>query len=291
MGCVSGMLEDMLQQALKSATEFLPAKEKKRLSGISIGNLFSLSWEKEGVSRANWRTQIEAILDALAKHGIGLLFTIDEVNPHLKEIISFASTYQLMLRENRKVALLMAGLPSMVSSLLNDRSVSFLRRASRYDLERIDDYEIEDAFRKTVEGFGKKIEPTALKKAVKAISGSPYMMQLVGFRSWQQAGEKKELSARAITEGISLAKKDFESRVLKSTIEELSNGDKAFLRAMLTDDDVVEINAIEKQLKKSSGYVSRYRARLIERGVIEPSGRGQVTFALPGLKEYLKRDI
>ena len=48
----------------------------------------------------------------------------------------------------------MAGLPEHVSRLLNDKSVSFLRRASSRYLGRIFDVEISDAFDCTVEAGG-----------------------------------------------------------------------------------------------------------------------------------------
>ena len=48
--------------------------------------------------------------------------------------------------------------PCEVLSLLNSRSVSFLRRLTQYELGKIDDYEIEYAFMKTVEDSGKEIQ-------------------------------------------------------------------------------------------------------------------------------------
>lgn len=83
---------------------------------------------------------ITKYLDKLAAHDTGLLLTIDEADPELDEMIQIASVYQLLIRENRKIAVLMAGLPSHISALLNDRSVSFLRRASQYHLGKIEDY-------------------------------------------------------------------------------------------------------------------------------------------------------
>ena len=230
------------------------------------------------------------LLDALAAHNTGLLITVDEVTPHLDEMIRLASVYQLFIREGRKISLLMAGLPSQVSSLLNDPAVTFLRRASQYDLPRIDDYEIEAAFQKTIEDSGRTIEKKALNEAVSAIGGFPYMMQLVGFRAWESAGNAKRITTRAVSEGIHMAALDLERRVIKTTVQELSSGDIAFLGAMLPDKDISMVSAIEQRMKKNSGYVSRYRARLLESGVIETAGRGKLRFALPGLKEYLLRE-
>lgn len=289
--CIPGMQEDILQQIVLTAEALLPKEKKARLTGISVGQFFSAQWEHIEDKSKNWRMRITELLIGLEQFDVGLLITIDEITPQLDEMIQIASVYQLLLREKRKIALLMAGLPSEVSALLNDRSVSFLRRASQYELGRVEDYEIEDAFRKTTEESGKTITEEALQKAVQAIDGFPYMMQLVGYRAWQQAEEKKTIDMPAVKKGIAFANKDFENRVLKATVQALSDGDRNFLYAMLPDDGVSKISEIEKRIGQSSGYASRYRARLITQGVIEASGRGYVSFALPGLREYLASNL
>lgn len=63
--------------------------------------------------RAIGRTRMSRILDVLAEYSIGLLITIDEIDPNLEELIDFSATFQHFVREDRKVALFMAGLPSM----------------------------------------------------------------------------------------------------------------------------------------------------------------------------------
>jgi hypothetical protein len=74
---------------------------------------------------------MNALLDQLALADLGLVITVDEVNPEVGELVSFVSTYQHFVRERRNVALHMAGLPNNVSSLLGNDDVSFLRRASQ----------------------------------------------------------------------------------------------------------------------------------------------------------------
>ncbi len=289
VACIPGMLEDILQQTAYSAEELLPADSKKTLTSVQVGSVLGLSWEQENEVRPNWRMRLTKYLELLEEQGVGLLITVDEVSARLDEMIQLAAVYQLLVRENRKIALLMAGLPSEVSLLLNDRSVSFLRRASQYELGAIEDYEVEEAFRQTVEQAGKTIAPEALEMAVQKIDGFPYMLQLVGYRTWEMADDSADIILlKDVERGAPLAEKDFESRVLKATIRELSKGDIAFLKAMLADDKESEVMKIEKRLKKNSGYVSRYRKRLIEQGVIEATGRGRVQFALPGLRKYLE---
>ena len=284
--CIKGMKEDIYQQALVVCSEFLPEKKGKRIKGLTLGNIVSVEFETQKNSGTNWRTKMTRVLEELEETGTGLLITIDEIDPSMEEMIEIASVYQLWVREGRKVSLIMAGLPSAVFSLVDSKNVSFLRRASQYTLGHIEDYEIEEAFTKTIKHSGKDIRPGAVKKALEAIEGFPYMLQLVGYRTWDAAEET--IDDKAVETGIRLAKKDFESRVITATIRELSDGDKAFLKAMTEDEKESAVSSIVKRLNKTSGYVSRYRGRLLERGVIESLSRGKVSFAIPGIKEYLK---
>lgn len=112
------------------------------------------------------------LLEQLDVTGNGLLITVDEVDPTLDEMVELAAVYQHFVREGRKVALLMAGLPSNISSPLSDKTVSFLRRAQSYRLDRVSDYEVESAFVKTIRDYGRDAEPEGIAIAVKAIGGS-----------------------------------------------------------------------------------------------------------------------
>ena len=286
--CVPGMQEDILQQTQAKAASIIETDKKTHLTGISVGELFGLSWESEkDPGELNWRSKMSRILDKLAEQDIGLFLTIDEVNPNLEEMVQAASVYQLWVREGKKIAILMAGLPGLVLALLNDRSVSFLRRSTQYEIGKIADHEIELAFKKTVEESGKHIPVQVLQTASDAIDGYPYMMQLVGYRAWQQSGDELRITLSAMREGIALARKDFEYRVLRTTMSELSNIDRAFLKAMLEDPKETSVADLEKRLCRSSGFISRYRGRLIAQGVIAATRRGYLEFALPGMREFL----
>lgn len=287
VACSPGLLEDVEQQAMRNAASFLEKKEGMRLKGLSLASIIGVQWEyQEGMS-PNWRSRMTDILESLSEHDLGLFITIDEVDPSLDEMIQLATVYQLLASEGRKIALLMAGLPHQVSLLLANKAVSFLRRSAQCYLGNISDEDVEVAFRATVDASGKEIDDSALHDAVAAIGGFPYMLQLVGFRSWQVTGNAATIEDKAVACGAHLAEKDMRSRVLKSTLDELSDTDLEFLRAMLDADGPVDAPFVAQTLGKSSGHISIYRKRLLDQGAIMPVGRGRFDFALPGLREYL----
>lgn len=227
------------------------------------------------------------ILEALEETDTGLLITVDEVEPRLDEMVRLVTVYQHFVRENRRVSLIMAGLPFKVSGLISGESTSFLRRSCQHRLAAIQDYEVEEAFRKTVVGSGKQISDAALEEAAEAIAGFPFMMQLVGYRAWQSADNADDLDEEDVARGVLLARNDIKMRVLKPTLDQLSDNDLAFLEAMLGQDGASTAADIIERTGRAAAHVSAYKRRLLDQGVIQQRGRNGFEFALPMLREYL----
>ncbi len=297
--CDDDMLQDILLQTRKATAHLVdigsPRSKLSEVSAqVSLGAVgggigFKRDSAAPRTEDSNWRLEMEAILDALEERDAGLLITVDEVDPQQAQMVKLASVYQLLVRAERPVALFMAGLPHNVSQLLSDKSVSFLRRASQQHLGSIPEYEVADAFRRTAETAGKHVDAAALDAAAKAIEGFPFMLQLVGYRSWEASADAVTIETPHVEAGIELARRDMENRVLKTTLDKLSNMSIRFLEAMLEDDAVSSTSDIAKRLGKSSGYVSTYKRRLMEAGLIEDAGRSKIRFALPCLRDYLPR--
>jgi hypothetical protein len=142
----------------------------------------------------------------------------------------------------------------------------------------------------TIEDGGKSIEPGALDAAVDAVGGFAYMIQLIGYRMWQKAGRAQVITLDDARFGIAAAREDFRTRVLDTTLNELSDTDIAFLQAMLECENSGEgctLQAIAARLGKSNSYATTYKNRLMQSGLIERHGRNHLAFSMPTLKEYL----
>ena len=283
---IEGMLQDLYEQTLRKSAHLIDLSKGPKLTGLTLAQVGGIQFAAERQQEMNWRSKMTDVLEALESQDVGLLIEVDEVNPRLSEMEQLVTVYQHFVTENRKVALLMAGLPHRVSELLNGDSVSFLRRACRQDLGSIEDCEVAAALSETVELEGKSFEVDALDQAVAAVEGFPYMLQLVGYRSWEAARYAGTIDAEAVARGVSLARGDMVSRVLRPTLAELSNADLAFLRAMLADASYSTTGELARRLNRSASYVSTYKRRLLDQGLIEEVGRGKVRFALPLLREY-----
>lgn len=288
----AGMLEDILQHAIKDSAHIInDDSSQRRLKGIGIGQIVNLEWEFKNTGSENWRIRMEDLLDLLAEHDIGLCIAVDEINVREAELIYLASTYQIFVNDNRKVALLMAGLPYNIEKAKSNERISFVRRAQQRRLARIEDFAVADAIKKTVEDGGRKIEKKALDIAVDAAKGFPFLIQLIGYRMWQENPNADTITANDAEKGTDLAMQELRTYVLESTYRELSDGDLNFLRVMLGDEKDSSLKDIAKRLGKSSAHVGTYKTRLCKAGVIGETDRGRVGFDLPGFKEFLKEKL
>lgn len=281
-----GMLEDVIQRLRESASHLLEPVQQRRLRGIEISGIAGISWDNLQDDKLNWRSRMNLIFEELKEAGVGVLITVDEVNPLLNEMVELVTTYQHFVREGKKVALFMAGLPHNVSALLSGKATSFLRRASRQNLGSLPDYEVEEAFRLTIEDGGRMVDQEAVRRAVKNIGGFPFMFQLVGYRAWNSTRDAV-ISADAVENGARLARAELQDRIFDATFQELSKNDRLFLFAMLESTGPSTRDELMRRLGKGTSHISTYKKRLLESGVIEERD-GCFTFALPGFREFLQ---
>lgn len=282
-----GMLEDIIQQAGKAAARLTNPSPERKISAVSIGQLLSLEWVFERTGQANWRSRIEALLDQIEAHESGLLITVDEVRVEVEELIQLVSTYQLLIRGHHQVALVMAGLPIDATDLIDDKRVTFLRRARQQYLGLIEDRAIRQAMGATVRSAGKTIEAPALDEAVDASGGFAYLMQLVGYFMWMESGDEPAITLEHARYGIKAAQDDFRRGVIEATYREMSAGDKAFACAMLPDEHGSRLADIAQRMGKTASYASTYKRRLLKMGVIGERAGGTLDFDLLMLKDFL----
>ena len=115
--------------------------------------------------------------------------------------------------------------------------------------------------------------------------GYPFMVQLVGYYVWRKTNGAVKQSD--ILAGIELAKERLGVLVFEASLNDISEKDLTFLRAMASFEMPVSTADIQKMLDVSQGYVQQYRLRLLETELIFSPSYGKLDFSIPYLKEYL----
>ena len=283
-----GMNDDIIETLQRNSTKQLP--DAKSIQGFEVGAFgfsFGLDFSKAENERVGFRTKLAMLCDTFEKFGKGVLLLIDEAN-NSEEMRQLAVTYQHLVGEEKNIAIIMAGLPQAVSSVLNDKVLTFLNRADKINLGPISISEIRSYYTIAFEESGVKISDDLTDQAAEATKGYPYLMQLIGYYILKYTSTEKKVDERILALALKAAFKDMDRNVFAPMLQPLSDGDLAFIRAMSEDDGPSKTGDIVGRLQKSNSYIQPYRARLIDAGIIESYRKGEVQFTIPRLTQYLR---
>lgn len=256
-----------------------------------------------GIARVHAGTQgghrapiLREAMDAAASRHIGknkgLLVTIDEVqDANIEDIREIAVAVQHLIREKKNVALVFAGITTGVMDIINEKSLTFLRRAKSEELGSIPTAEVARALRSTIEKSGLSIGDDALDSAARATEGYAYLIQLVGYYVWRAAKRHADTSTEITPEdavtGINEAMGEFSLAVHETAIADLPLRAIEYLYAMTEDEGASSTASIAERLGAKAAALTSYRRMLIQHQVIEATARGFVAFSIPHMKEYL----
>lgn len=276
--------DDWVVVELNSSGELLKELVAKLYNTKGLSRVF----EAEGINLSFWgigvnikkaepitdlETAAERMMQKLQKNGKKLLITIDEVT-NTKEMKYFAGSYQIFIRHNLPVFLLMTGLYENINKLQNEDNLTFLYRAPKIYLEALNIFRIADSY-EAVLNFSHD-EAVELSKMTK---GYPFAYQVIGYFAFEFRCDLK----KALPE----ARQYLDEYVYDKVWSELSAKEVEILSAM-AESEIKDVNGIKQHLNLKPNEFSVYRDRLIKKGIVEGSRRGWLEFTLPFFDEYIK---
>ena len=169
-------------------------------------------------------TDIENVIEIMLSHikrlGKRLLITIDEVI-NSENIKIFASSFQIFLREEYPIYLLMTGLYENIYDLQNEKSLTFLYRAPKIILEPLNYTAIKSHYMRIFD-----INDEMADKMTLLTRGYPFAFQVLGYLYWEHRDTK------TVQEILPEYDQYLEEYVYEKIWSELSKGDKELLVAM-----------------------------------------------------------
>ena len=275
--------KDWVTVELNPAKDLLLSLAAKLYNDQKLTSLFktakiNLSFYGIGVeiSGADPITDIEVaitrMLETLKKKKKRLLITIDEVTS-TEDMRVFASAYQIFVRKDLPVFLLMTGLYENINALQNDKMLTFLYRAPKINLGSLNMGSIANNYLKTF----KIDEDTAITMA-KITKGYPFAFQVLGYYTFENGG-----SYEKALDGL---REYLDEYVYEKIWSELSSVDKKVVNAIASS-KTGKIADIRKNLSMESNEFSPYRDRLIKKGLINGDERGRVSFTLPLFEKFV----
>ena len=265
---------DMLEYLASSIYEKSKFKYKflkKSFSFSFHGFTFSLSGDNPV---SNVITLLEKMFEILAEHKKKVLICVDDVSSN-QNVKVFVQQYQIFLRKNYPIFLLMTGLFENVRSLQNEKSLTFLYRSPRTDIGPLSLINIAESFEKTL-----NVSSDEAVELSKLTNGYAFAYQVLGYVMFEQ--DKKKIDKEVI--------KEFDSYLREFVYEkiytDLPDVEKKIVNAIAKSSDG-NIAEIMKMVNLNKLNISPYRDRLLKKGIVNKSGWGKLEFALPRFKEYV----
>lgn len=235
-------------------------------------SFFGLGLEvKSATPITDIETALQKMLQSLDKKGKKVLIAIDEAT-NTQQMRTFAAAFQIFIRQDLPLYLLMTGLYENINALQNEKSLTFLYRAPKINLGPLNLGTVAQDY----ENVFKLSESDALVMA-KTTRGYPFAFQVLGYFTW----ENPDNPSKALT----LCRQYLDDYAYDKIWAELSREDKRTLHAIaqVKNGNIREIREI---LGKSSNEFNPYRQRLIRKGIISGDERGYIRMLLPFFDKY-----
>ena len=214
------------------------------------------------------------LLEKLSKKNKKVLITIDEVMNGVN-MRHFASEFQILLRKDFQIFLLMTGLYENIYAIQNDPALTFLLRTPKIKLEPLSLAQITKVYKNVF-----NTDDETSKKLAQITKGYAFAFQALGLLYFDY---KDSLPLDKILLKFDDLLDDF---VYRKIWEGLSNQDKNVLLAIT--DSKIQVGDVCKKLNMTSATFSKYRERLLNRGIIHSPQHGYVEIILPRFNEVIK---
>lgn len=234
--------------------------------GVSIENAAPVTDVEDMVAK---------MLDQLQKLGKRLLITIDEV-VYSEQMKVFASAFQIFMRQEYPIFILMTGLYENIYELQNDKSLTFLYRAPKIILEPLNLTAVRQHYKNIFE-----LEEEKAERMAALTRGYPFAFQVLGYLYWEHR------DTMTLDEILPEYDQYLEEYVYSKIWSEMSEKDKEILQVLAVSGEI-KVKNLREKLGLASEQFSVYRERLKRKGVIDTRQYGMVSMALPRFEEFIK---
>lgn len=283
-----GFTDRIARDHLARAIHRLDPPPTHRLKGVTVGpGAVDLEPQATPDYPLSLRSQLQRAAELNAPCGI--LITLDEISLRAADDLAhFTAEIQHAIREDLEVTFVGAGLSDAITELLSQRSLTFLRRAVRMPIGLLQPDDVKLALQEPIEDAGRTIDEDALEYAMRAAQGYPFMAQLIGDLSWKVEPERNEIVLQDVKTAYPKARRRMGANIHSRALRELSPTDRTVLAHMALSDGPSAVADLRQALGVNPQHLNVYRQRLIDAGMIRSVGHGQVDFALPYLRDYLR---
>ena len=213
-------------------------------------------------------------LSELQKKKKKILITIDEVE-HNQSMRQFASEFQILIREGYSLFLIMTGLYDQIYAIQNDPALTFLLRSSKISLGPLNQGQMTNIYERAFE-----TNRQTAKMLAEVTKGYAFAFQALGMLYYEYRD--------SLDMGEILIKLDemLDGYVYGKIWDSLSDKDREVVLAF--PEHTVKTKEMCEILSMESSIFSKYRDRLLKKGVIAAVRHGYIELALPRFKNVVE---
>ena len=235
---------------------------------------------------------IGELLDALGelakarKRGVVLLLDeVQAIDPiHLRAV---ARGLQSCAAASLPVLMVAGGLPHAPEHIR--KAVTYGERYRYAELGPLNPVAVRVALEQPAADLNVAFEPAALDALVAASQGYPYLVQLLGHRSWEAARGGPIISGAHAAVSIPAALSELAASVFDGRFARLTPAERIYVEALAAlGDGPVSGAEVARSLGRTGQSLSRTRQNLIDKGLISPVGSRDLVFTLPHFAAYVR---
>ncbi len=220
-------------------------------------------------------TAIETMLGLLKKEGKKVLVLLDEVTNN-KSMRVLAHSFQIYIRKELDIFILMTGLYENIYQLQNEKSLTFLYRAPKIHMSPLNKGAIIDSYKSIF-----KIDNQDAKEMADETKGYAFAYQVLGYVKWRNPD-------KSLKDVIPEYEQYLEEYVYQKIWSELSDTDRKVLFG-LDGAEEIKIKDLREKIDMSSSLFSTYRDRLDKKGLIDTSKYGYIGLLLPRFSNFVEK--
>lgn len=236
---------------------------------------FGFSLEGENPVK-NIETLLEKMFSIVKKHKQKVLITIDEIS-NSSNMKVFSHTFKNMVNDDYPIYLLATGINENIYNLQNEKTLTFIYRAKKIEVKSLNLTYIAQSY-KNVLG----LDENEAYRCASLTEGYASAYQILGSILYET--KKKCIDNDVLSEFDAT----LEEINYNKLWEDLSMNDKEFLYGFNSQRQNKAIDIINNSKINKESY-SKYRERLIKRGIVISNSYGYLDLTMPRLYQFIQR--
>ncbi len=224
----------------------------------------------------NIETLLEKMMEIIKDKKKKVLIAIDEIS-NSDNIKVFSHTFKNMVNNGLPIYLLATGLYENVYHMSNEKTLTFIYRAKKIHVDSLNLTSIAQSYKETLQ-----LDDVFAKKCAALTEGYASAYQILGSILFKTKAKKID------DDLLSQFDSYLEEINYEKLWEDLSLMDKEFLYGFIAQKNNKAAVVIQNSKIAKTSY-SRYRDRLMKKGIIRSDSYGYLSLTLPRLYEYIQR--